>query len=271
MKNKTDLNFNIKAHDKVAYIYDKNHPEIYNDIEQDRLNKSLKNAADLITSSNDKIYAFDYGCGAGNLTNHFVQLGFKVLSGDISQKFLNLIEERFANKDVATTLINGVNLKGMSDEIFDFVATYSVLHHIPDYLTAIQEMCRVVRKGGIIYLDHERSPEFWNNSNPDLIALNQISKPKTSPLILLNLFNPKFYIRRWNKFKNPRWQAEGDIHVWHDDHIEWDKIKKVVEEAGFEVLIENDYLHYQPIYSIEIWEKYKSKCTDMRTLVARKK
>ena len=271
MKTSTDLSFNIKAHDKVAYIYDKNHPEIYNDFEQSRLFDELHNASKFINSNEEKIYALDYGCGAGNLTNHFVKLGFKVDSCDISSNFLKLIEERFKDKVNSTILINGKDLSNIKDNFYDFVATYSVLHHIPDYLLAIKEMCRVVKQGGIIYLDHERSPEYWNNQNPILNELREITKPRFNPFVLLNIFNPKFYVRRWNKFKNPRWQAEGDIHVWHDDHIEWDKIEETVKQAGFEILIVKDYLHYQPFYSNEVWDKYKDKCNDMRMLVARKR
>ena len=46
-------------------------------------------------------------------------------------------------------------------------------------------------------------------------------------LILNNYFD--WVIR---KFINPRYRREGDIHVFPDDHIEWDKIIEVVEKKS---------------------------------------
>lgn len=44
------------------------------------------------------------------------------------------------------------------------VATYSVLHHIPDYLGVIKELIRVTKPGGIIYIDHEVNEQYWEKS-----------------------------------------------------------------------------------------------------------
>lgn len=41
------------------------------------------------------------------------------------------------------------------------VATYSVLHHVPDYLKIVDEFVRVLKPGGVIYIDHEVSPSYW--------------------------------------------------------------------------------------------------------------
>ncbi|USN54842.1 MAG: methyltransferase domain-containing protein [Candidatus Peribacteria bacterium] len=39
------------------------------------------------------------------------------------------------------------NKVDLPDASFEIIATYSVLHHIPDYVSALNEMCRLVKSG----------------------------------------------------------------------------------------------------------------------------
>ena len=97
--------------------------------------------------------ALDIGCGAGNVTQYLVHQGTKVTAADTSENFLKIIDKTFSG--VETILLNGNNLEEIPDSSFDIVTTYSVLHHVPDYLKLVEEMCRVLKKGGVLYIDHE--------------------------------------------------------------------------------------------------------------------
>ncbi len=44
---------------------------------------------------------------------------------------------------------------------FDLVTSYSVLHHLPDYVSALRTLCGYLKKGGVVYIDHEASPYYW--------------------------------------------------------------------------------------------------------------
>ena len=55
----------------------------------------------------------------------------------------------------------GTHWCSTGDGSYDMVATYSVLHHVPDYLRIVEEMARVLKPGGILYLDHEASDSYW--------------------------------------------------------------------------------------------------------------
>ncbi|MEM4732959.1 MAG: methyltransferase domain-containing protein, partial [Candidatus Bathyarchaeia archaeon] len=46
---------------------------------------------------------------------------------------------------------------------FDLIACYSVLHHLPDYAGAVQRLSAFLKKGGVLYLDHEASPFYWKS------------------------------------------------------------------------------------------------------------
>ena len=62
-------------------------------------------------------------------------------------------------------LINGKDISNIEDESVDIVALYSVLHHIPDYLGILKGFTRVLKRGGIIYIDHESSERYWIKRN----------------------------------------------------------------------------------------------------------
>ena len=135
-----DIEKNIKLHNKIAKKYESTHTEIYNDIEQSRLVNDLEKSLSFIKKSN--ITALDLGCGAGNLTNHLLNMGCYVIAADVSTGFLDLIEDKFFDRKVSTFQLNGEDLNGIEDNSIDFIATYSVLHHIPDYIMTINEMIR---------------------------------------------------------------------------------------------------------------------------------
>lgn len=264
---------NIKIHNKIYDEYEQRHDEIYNPIEQERLSKKLKKAFDIISTDSKEKIALDYGCGTGNLTKHLIKLGSFVVSADISEKFLEVIKERYQFTGKSDTLkVNGYDLSNIENNKFDIVATYSVLHHVPDYLKIIKEMIRITRQGGIIYLDHEVNENYWYKNKDYSEFLRKVAPIHRKYLKYLNwktfLKLPKYII---NKIKNPRYQEEGDIHVFPDDHIEWDKIENLLIKDNCEVVLREDYLLYRGRYPIETYNKYKNICNDMRVLIAMKK
>ena len=121
--------------------------------------------------------------------------------------------------------MNGKNLDGIEDNSVDFIATYSVLHHIPEYLATIQEMIRVCAPGGVIYIDHEQNNEYWLHKSEYLEF-----KRKAQKINLKKFFVLSNYIGKVKRIFNPKYANEGDIHVWDDDHIEWDIIDKIMSK-----------------------------------------
>lgn len=175
------VKYNMRAHDAICDKYEQMHGEIFNPIEQKRLRNCLKKATEYIkTSSIRPLKALDYGCGSGNITKHLINLGFRVVSTDVSANFLAHIRKKFNDGERLETLkINGVDLSNIKKDTFDFVATYSVLHHVPNYLQIIEEFVRVTKPGGIIYIDHEVNDTYWNR-NKEYVKFLRLSVPKRS-------------------------------------------------------------------------------------------
>lgn len=256
---------NITAHNKIAKKYKRLHTEIYNSIEQARLENEVKKISKQLETETKTRVALDFGCGDGNLTQYLIKYGFHVISADVSDGFLDLVKSKFPT--AGTKLLNGVDLSNFENESVDFICTYSVLHHVPDYLKIINEFSRVLKPGGILMIEHEVSQNYWKN----LQDLQEFYSQATSTwyklkkyLILSN------YINKFRSIKNPKYSAEGDIHVFPDDHIEWDKIKSILDKEGFQSIKTQDYLLFRGGYDRKVFDKYRDSLVDMCQLIAKK-
>ncbi|MDA9866932.1 class I SAM-dependent methyltransferase [Gammaproteobacteria bacterium] len=258
-----DIEKNIELHNKIAKKYEANHTEIYNHIEQSRLVKDLNTSLSFLKKN--KIIALDLGCGAGNLSKHLLDMRCNVIAADVSEGFLDLVKDKFSGKNISTFKLNGKDLNGIEDSSIDFIATYSVLHHIPDYVKTINEMIRVCSSGGIIYIDHEQNNEYWLDNKQHQEFQRGVNK-----INFRKFFALSNYIGKFKRLFNPRYANEGDIHVWPDDHIEWDIIDMVMKKNGFSKVLQNDFLLYNSNYKNEVFNKYKDKLTDMRATAYQK-
>ena len=271
MKDEEQIQFNRKVNDSVSRRYERLHDEIFNPIEQARLRSALETATKALRTGSEPVRALDYGCGSGNLSGHLIELGAETLSADISRGFLEIIESNFSRTGLSETmLINGKDLSNVEDCRFDLVATYSVLHHVPDYMHIVKEMCRVLKPKGVLYIDHEANESYFKRPSEYMEFLKKAQPRVNLKRYFSLLINVGGYIHIIRRIFNPRYKREGDIHVWPDDHIEWDRIEQLLASEGFEILTKEDYLLYKKRYNVDVYKRYKDKCADERMLMARK-
>jgi len=272
MNNEDQIEFNKKANDEVSRKYDRLHGDIFNSLEQQRLHKALATALAAVATGSKPATALDYGCGSGNLTRHLIELGVNTVSADISLGFLSLIERNFSQTGLSKVLeLNGRDLSNVPSGHFDLAAIYSVLHHVPDYLRIVEELCRVVKPGGVVYIDHEVIESYYDRQQEYIEFLRKARPAVNLKRYLALLLNVPGYIHIFRRIMNPRYKREGDIHVWPDDHIEWDKIEQILVSKGFEIVLKEDYLLYKSQYRLDVYNEYKDKCADERLLIARKR
>lgn len=264
-RSQIEIQRNILIHDRIAQHYDARHGEIFNNIEQERLRSALNFALSLICNNSSPTTALDVGTGSGNLSRHLLDLGLNVTAADVSQGFLDLVEHRFLGKSITTLKLNGRDLSNIPSSSFDVVAVYSVLHHIPDYIAAIKEMARVCSIGGIIFIDHEHTDEYWAGD----LLYDQFKK-KALRFDWRKYLDWSNYVAGFHRIFDPKYTNEGDIHVWPDDHIEWSKIDECLLAAGFENVHSEDYLLARKLYRPAVYESYVGRCTDMRNRIYRR-
>jgi ubiquinone/menaquinone biosynthesis C-methylase UbiE len=255
---------NIEIHDRIAENFERRHGEIFNEIEQERLRSALARSIGMATSRSSPRVALDVGCGSGNLTRHLLELGLDVVAADVSEKFLDVVRKRFATRRVSTHRLNGTDLRELETGRFDFVAAYSVLHHIPDYLAAVREMARVCKPGGVLYLDHEPTDWYWSGDPAYAAFKAEVSRIDWKKFLVWGNYVGK--VRRWF---DPRYTNEGDIHVWPDDHVEWAAIEGALG-PGWERVLCEDYLLYRRGYRDEVYRRYLGRFADERMMAFRK-
>lgn len=273
MKTSNNIGYNQIQHDKVASVYNIKHSEIYNFNEQNRLEESIDFCIKSL-NSDSSIKVLDFGAGTGNLSRIFLEKGCVVSACDVSQKSLDVLREKLSSDNLNTVLCDGLKLP-FEDNTFDITTTYSVLHHIPDYISALKEMIRVTKKGGFIYIDHEANENKWNPSK-ELNEYNVLTKQtlwehikklfRTRELFTFDFIKTVFI----KFFVNKKYQREGDIHVWKDDHIEWKKIKEFIKKEKYLLFKEEDYLMYKPKGGLDMYEKYSKLTTDTKLIVVKK-
>jgi ubiquinone/menaquinone biosynthesis C-methylase UbiE len=274
------IEINRSIYDAIAPLYEGQHSEIFNPTEQGRIRKLLGFCLSQLDCSLTNPQILDFGSGTGNLTRHLLELGAFVVAADISKGCLKQLETVIGRQERLKTLqLNGSSLSNISSSSFDMVATYSVLHHIPDYIRIVKEFVRIVKPGGLIYIDHEHSPSYWNSQEiykkyTDQLDFHAVEIHETVSQRLRRVFSRKgvyAYLRAvWWIIRN-RSKGEGDIHVHPNDHINWSAIRSCLEPYC-DILMEEDYLVCRERgLEASVWKLWHKRCVDMRVMVAVKK
>jgi 2-polyprenyl-3-methyl-5-hydroxy-6-metoxy-1,4-benzoquinol methylase len=164
-------NANIEVHRSEARYYEAIHPEVYGKKEQKRVWTQLK-AIDQQIVDNQK-RALDVGAGTGNLTGKLLEMGYRVTATDISPEMCAILKKKYAQYIPEKLLVLNSPIEALTFRMgeFDLICSYSVLHHLPDYVSALRTLCGYLKKGGVIYIDHEASPYYWANERGMLASL----------------------------------------------------------------------------------------------------
>jgi 2-polyprenyl-3-methyl-5-hydroxy-6-metoxy-1,4-benzoquinol methylase len=153
---------NVSVHQLEAQYYELLHPEVYTKKEQKRINSKLQMIDKLVTDNQKR--ALDVGAGTGNLTGKLLQMGYKVKAVDISAEMCAILQRKYQAYVQSNMLIvacSPIEELAFDAGYFDLITCYSVLHHLPDYIGALRCLSVFLKKGGVIYIDHEASPFYW--------------------------------------------------------------------------------------------------------------
>ncbi len=94
----------------------------------------------------------DAGCGIGNILFSLNSNGFnsnKLYGIDIEEKLVKIAKESISSSNFLSGTIQSIPFK---DTVFDYIACYDLLEHVPDPKKAIHEISRVLKKDGYIYM-----------------------------------------------------------------------------------------------------------------------
>jgi ubiquinone/menaquinone biosynthesis C-methylase UbiE len=220
---------NVKVHQFEAKCYELIHGEIYGRYEQERIDSSLKRIDKLLASARKK--ALDFGAGTGNITGKLLRMGYTVTAVDISPDMCAVLKRKFKNhlRENRLEIINSpIEDVRFDEQEFDLITCYSVLHHLPDYENATHKLSTYLRKGGIMYLDHEGLR--YTNKPRNIDRLGRFIHFRTNYL-LNNLF------LKTKGVTVPSIEhidySLSDYWGFAEHHIDQDKIGRVLRKENF--------------------------------------
>jgi len=227
---------NISVHQHEAQYYELLHPEVYSKQEQKRITAKLGMMNKLVTDNQKN--ALDVGAGTGNLTGKLLQMGYKVTGVDISAEMCAILQTKYDAylKNNKLTIINSPieNLTFDAGE-FDLITCYSVLHHLPDYVAALKSLSVFLKKGGVIYIDHEASPFYWKTEPSSLANLIKGIYFHSNPIL------NSFYFRIIG-LKVPSIDYSLSDY-WHkkEHALDHKRIEQIFKEENYEFSKRTDY------------------------------
>ena len=264
------LEANVAVHKREAKCYELIHPEVYSICEQKRVSSTLRMVDKLITADSVKEKrVLDFGAGTGNLTGKLLLMGYNVTALDISAEMCKILEKRYKPYLASQKLVvvnSAIEDMSFDRSDFDLIACYSVLHHLPDYVGIIQRFSGLLKKGGVMYLDHEGSPFYWMRE-----ATNAARMVKTVYVHSIPLINALYF--RVEGMTIPSIDYEMSDY-WHnkEHHLDHKKIECVFEKEGFDFFKRTDYfLQSRTWVPNPIFPLYRCICKpDMSLWIAKK-
>ena len=144
---------NVAVHSRLAETYDRDEPH-FRPENRDKVRGNLLRVAERTGTKR----LLDIGCGTGFVIGLLAETFDEVHGVDPTRAMLDKVDTSAGN----VTLHEGIAEElPFPDGSFDLVTAYSVLHHLADHRPALAEAARVLRPGGVLYVDLEPNRAFW--------------------------------------------------------------------------------------------------------------
>lgn len=124
----------------------------------------------------------DVGCGRGHVVNALRELGVEAEGIDLNPQAAEVALVPHVQTMSATAL-------DFADGSFDAVVSFHAIEHIPDVDTALAEMARVVRPGGLVLLVYPAEPIRGLYAIPTAIILHR--NPLMARSVHIHRLHPK--------------------------------------------------------------------------------
>ena len=256
---------NLTVHRIEAQNYELLHPEVYSRQEQKRVEAKLKKIDKQI--SNNQRNALDVGAGTGNLTGKLLQMGYNVTATDISPEMCMILKNKYASYLPGKLTVINAPIENLSfgKGNFDLITFYSVLHHLPDYLGALRVLSSFLKKGGLMYIDHEASPFYWKNEFNKFASFVKDLYFHSNPVI-----NSLYFGLIGLKVPTIDYTMSD---YWHkrEHALNHQAIAQVFKDEGFEFFKQTDYSQQATWIPNPLYPIYRLLCSpEMSYWIAKK-
>lgn len=143
----------------------------------------------------------DYGCGSGRKSIDFASKSADIYAVDTDKKSLSILEKNILTKNIkniATAKIDKNSSLQFKNSFFDRVILSEVLEHVDSPSTIIEEIYRVMKKGGILCVSVPTSTteRVYNFLNPNYYSKAGHRRVFTKNEIILLLESRGFSVNK---------------------------------------------------------------------------
>ena len=151
----TSVAANQRVHSRLASVYNEAEPH-FRPENRAKVRKRLEGLAAMAPTTERLL---DVGCGTGFLLSLVHDLFTNVDGVDATPAMLERVDLTPGNITVREGLAEHLPF---DDGIMDMVTAYSFLDHLADHQPVLSEMRRVLRPGGLVYVDLIPNRLFWD-------------------------------------------------------------------------------------------------------------
>ena len=158
----------------------------------------------------------DAGCGGGRFSYALATLGPKKVTGiDFGVDGLKSAKETFKAKNLTFKQGNVLELP-FKDNHFDFVLSNGVIHHTEDFKKGLEEVIRVCKPGGDIYIYlYGKGGLFWSSRKKMNLMMKKIPQDYTKR-ILDDIGMP-----------TNRWIFQDNWYVPIERHCSYEEVERI--------------------------------------------
>ncbi|MDQ2865170.1 MAG: class I SAM-dependent methyltransferase [Candidatus Eremiobacteraeota bacterium] len=146
---------NIEVHSKMADTYDSNEPH-FRPENRTKVRRVLQQLSTRV--GNGKL--LDVGCGTGFIISLAQDLFSHIDGIDVTKAMLERVDTSSQNVALHEGYAEDLPFE---DAAFDMVSSYAFMHHVHDHRAILREVARVLRGGGLFYIDLEPNKLFWQS------------------------------------------------------------------------------------------------------------
>lgn len=238
--NNIDLDLKVKEANKQFYNIAANIYERVDGRRGARLPDWLDEKLRKIAKCSSGGTVLDVGSGAGWIARNVLGYFKNVVAIDISPIILQKVDQENIDKVVCD-----VEFMPFKNESFNTVICFSVLHHIYNIELLMKELHRILRKGGMLYSDHDIEKNFVKRFN-----------------IPLRIYR-KFFdaSQRYSKIDERLTKELYETSEIHSNGIDSNNIVAILNSIGFrEIVVSYHWLGLNFITD-KIFSKVTSKCS----------
>ncbi len=144
---------NIEVHSRMAGTYDTNEPHF-----RPENRAKVREVIQALAKRAGGGRLLDVGCGTGFVIS-LAHDQFERIDGiDVTRAMLDRVDVSSGNVHLHEGVAESMPFE---DGTFDMASSYAFMHHVQDHRAILKEVHRVLRPGGLFYIDLEPNKLFW--------------------------------------------------------------------------------------------------------------